>query len=325
MTINHLLDLAVLVFKERDLREPAEADRFFAEYGIGNTVEFPASPYERFVYYKELLTRLRASDKQKFASVHKGVPLYFLSWLAFDLHQFEAALHFLDACIEEDKNKAPTEWFQNPAAQFLVLNASVQGAQRTAQMLASRIDQELSRFQGHYGVALARSDFLARFAKPMLMNAAGAVVAGFYAFVLEFDDRAMEITLRSAPHLGSYQPLFLHLFKGGLLLETLLKLSFSHLSAKTLGDILHHQDFKDKVGFNPPSIKIRDPEVPISTLCTDARSATPEAAFLATGRLRNMMGHNLIRDPLPSLPDDYITLARQEINAFLYAVAKLYP
>jgi len=320
MTVNDLLDLAVLTFKERDLQQPQEADRFFGEYGIGNTVEFPASPYERFVYYRDLLMRLRASDPQKFASVHKGTPLYFLSWVAFDLHQFEAALHFLDACIDEDKRKDPTDWFGNPGPQFLMLNAPAQAAQRTAEMLASRMDQELSRFQSQYAVTFARSHFLARFAEPMLKNATGAVVAAFYAFVLEFDDRAVDIALRSAPQLGSYQPLFLHLFKGGLLLETLLKQSFPHLSAKKLGEILQHPDFKAKVGFNPPSIR----EVPISTLCTDARLATPEAAFLATGRLRNMMGHNLIRDSLPNLPEDYIILARQEINAFLYSVAKLY-
>ena len=140
MTVTHLLDLAVLTFRERNLQLAEEADSFFREYGIGNTVDSPASPYERFAYYRDLLTRLRASDAQKFASVHKGIPLYFLSWLAFDLHQFEAALHFLDACIAEDKRKAPTGWFDNPGPQFLMLNSTVQGARRTVEMLAFRID-----------------------------------------------------------------------------------------------------------------------------------------------------------------------------------------
>lgn len=135
MTVNQLLDLAVLTFKERDLQRAADADRFFGEYGIGNTTDFPANPYERFFYYRQLLARLRASDPQKFALVHKGTPLYFLSWLAFDQHQFEAALQFLDASIAEDKRKDPAGWFNNPGPQILMLNASVQAARRTVDMM----------------------------------------------------------------------------------------------------------------------------------------------------------------------------------------------
>jgi hypothetical protein len=321
MTPGQLLDLAVLTFRERNLSRADEADRFFAEYGIGNTIERPASPYERFVYYRELLTRLRASDPDKFASIHKGTPLYFLSWLAFDLHQFEAALHFLDASIDEDKRKDPTGWLANPGSQFLMLNALVQAARRTAETLAARIDRELNRFETHYGVTFERADFLRRFVEPMLRNGTAGIVAAFYAFLLEFDDRVVEVSLRSSPVLGSYQPLLPHLFKGGLLLETLLKQSFPTLAGSTLGGILQDTDFRARVGFNPQAIR----EVPLTTLCTDALSPTPESAFLATGRLRNTMGHNLIRDPLPNLPGAYITLVHQEINAFLYAVTRLYP
>ncbi len=121
--------------------------------------------------------------------------------------------------------------------------------------------------------------------------------------------------------LGSYQPLFLHLFKGGLLLETLLKQSFPHLAALQLGQILRHADFEQRVGFNPGSIRI----VPMTQLCADAAAITPASAFQTTGRLRNTMGHNLILDPLPNLPNDYVTLGTQEVNAFLYAIEKLYP
>jgi hypothetical protein len=321
MTVDQSLDLAVRAFEERNLQEPADADRFFAEFGVGNTDDFPNRPFERFTSYKQLLLSLRDSNPLKFESVHKGTPLYFLSWLAFDQHQFDAALHFLDAAIAEDRRIDSLGWFNYPGPQILMLNASPQAARRTVELLSSRIAQELQRFEKHYGVVFSREDFLRRFAEPLVKSRSDAIVAGFYAFVLEFDDRAMEICLRSAPKLGSYQPLFLHLFKGGLLLETLLKHTFPYLAPLTLGKILRHKDFENRVGFNPGSIR----EVSINTLCADALPATPESAFLTTGRLRNMMGHNLIRDPLATVPEDYITLARQEINAFLYAVFKLYP
>jgi hypothetical protein len=133
--------------------------------------------------------------------------------------------------------------------------------------------------------------------------------------------RTLEVQLRSSPLLGSYQPLFLHLFKGGLLLETLLKDSFPHLAQLQLGDIFQHPDFEQRIGFKPSSIRI----VPITQLCAEAADVTPAAAFQTAGRLRNTMGHNLILAPLPNLPNDYITLVAQEINAFLYAVQRLYP
>ena len=198
LTPKQVADLAVIAFKDRDLQSPAEADAFFIEYGIGNTVDYPANPYERFEYYRTLLSRLQASDPQKFAAVHKGTPLYFLSWLALDLHQFDAALHFIDAAIAEDKRVGP-DWFNNPGSQLLMLNAPVQTARRTIEALASRIDKELNRFGMQYGVKFSLDTFLRQFAEPQLKDGTPAIVAAFYAFVLEFDDRAVEMRLRSAP------------------------------------------------------------------------------------------------------------------------------
>jgi len=319
MTRSQLLDLAVLTFRERDLSQPADADHFFQDYGAGNTAGYPTSPYERFHHYRDLLDRLRASDSNKFHAIHKGTPLYYLSWLAFDLHQFESALHFLDAAIQEDKRNAGSTWFDLPGPQFLMLNAPVQVARRTVEMLSLRVSDELNRFSDQYSVSFSRD--LRRFAEPLLKDDRFAIIGAFYAFLLEFDDRFVEVQLRSSSLLGSYQPLYLHLFKGGILLETLLKHTFPSLSTSTLGEIFQHDEFYNRVGVRPSSIR----RVSIEQLCAEATGTTAECAFQATGRLRNTMGHNLILDPLPNLPDDYVTLARREIDAFLYAVVKLYP
>jgi hypothetical protein len=199
LTAAQLLDLAAVAFKERDLGRPEDANRFFHEYGVGNTVETPVNPHERFSYYRDLLARLHSVDPAKFAAIHKGTPLYFLSWLAFDLHQFEGALHFLDASIEEDRRIAPDSWFDNPGPQILMLNAPVQAARRTVEMLALRVDQELNRFQSQYGVSFPREEFLRRFAGPMLRGGKASIIAAFYAFLPEFDDRSLEVQLAEFP------------------------------------------------------------------------------------------------------------------------------
>jgi hypothetical protein len=321
MTPNQLLDFATVEFVRRDLTQAGDADRFFGEFGIGNIAEHPVTPHERFEYYRDLLVRLRASDRRKFEEIHKGTPLYFLAWLAFDLHRFESALQFLDASIEEDKRKDHAAWHTKPGAQFVLLNTPVQAARRTAEMLRARVEMELDRFQRQYAIRFTLDDFLRRFAEPTLLNGRFGIVAAFYVFLLEFDDRIVEIGLRSSAVLGSYQPLFLHLFKGGILLETLLKYTFPHRLHDQLGTILQGPEFKNAVGFNPPSIRI----VPLPQLCADAVSSTPEAAFQAAGRLRNTTGHNLILEPLPTLPADYISLVHQELNAFLFAITRLFP
>jgi hypothetical protein len=204
----------------------------------------------------------------------------------------------------------------------VLLNAPVQAARRTVEALARRVDVELARFSTQYDKAFSRTDFLQRFARPALMEGKIELVAAFYAFLLELDDRTIEVQLRSSQQLGSYQPLFLHLFKGGLLLETLLKDAFPQHSDLQLGNILQHADFRDRIGFNPPPL---GREITVAQMCSDALSGDPESAFQATGRVRNTMGHNLILEPLPRIPDDYVNLARQTINAYLFAVLKLYP
>ena len=168
MTETELMEAALLAYAQRDFQRADEADEFFGVYGVGNTVEFPVAPDLRFRYYRELLARMLRSDQSKFIRMHKGTPLYFLAWLAFDLHQFESALHYLDAAIAEDQRKDPSGWFDNPGAQFLMLNAPVQAARRTVEILAARLDAELQRFEARFGLSLKRKDFLDRFAEPIL-------------------------------------------------------------------------------------------------------------------------------------------------------------
>jgi hypothetical protein len=57
---------------------------------------------------------LREADAVKYRQIHKGIPFYFMSWLAFDLRNYEKALFYIDAGISEDVRKNPKGWQENP-------------------------------------------------------------------------------------------------------------------------------------------------------------------------------------------------------------------
>jgi hypothetical protein len=90
--------LVELALQHFDHLELAQGDIFFSTFGPGNIINATNKPHERFNDYEELLRLLRQRNQQKYEQIHKGTPFFFLSWLAFDLRNFEKALYYLAVC-----------------------------------------------------------------------------------------------------------------------------------------------------------------------------------------------------------------------------------
>jgi hypothetical protein len=105
-----LVEYFLSVFLATDFNDPAAGDWFFGLFAPGNSQYFAERPFERFSDYEEILQRLRAADPQRYQRIHKGTPLYFMSWLAFDLGNYEKALFYIDSAISEDVRKDPLGW-----------------------------------------------------------------------------------------------------------------------------------------------------------------------------------------------------------------------
>src|SRR5450759_3226669 len=121
-----LADRALECFAKTDFSDPAVGDTFFRTFGIGNTIERPESPFERFCYYENLLVRLMNADDAKYREMHTGTAFGYLSWLAFDMRNYQKALFYMDTGIAEDVRKHkdtsnPTGWLGNPGPRFLML------------------------------------------------------------------------------------------------------------------------------------------------------------------------------------------------------------
>lgn len=131
-------------------------------------------------------------------------------------------------------------------------------------------------------------------------------------YLLDFDDRHKELRLRSKRG-GSIAPLIIHLFKGALICESLLK----HLypNTKSLGEIFHKATFrKDFVNLCNISISANSLQEIIDGIADDSQFT----AFTTMAKIRNTTGHNLVRDDVFKNPAQYEKLFHQEINALLY-------
>jgi len=315
-----LVNFIVQQFKSQAFITPDDANAFFGTFGVGYTTSVVDRPLERFQDYEELLRLLWQADKTKYAAMHKGTPFYFLGWLAFDLERYETALHYLDAAIAEDVRNYPDLWTMMPGATFINLkdDETLVGS-RTVACLRKRLAAEISRFNSVSGQKPLQLDaFLDALKARFTMNtSAYAIVSGLYVFVYEFTQRWHELMLRSGVCGGGSLPFLLHLFKGGLVFESILKYYYpndvSGAPHRSLGPILQLQAFRDNFGLAAPIVA--KAETLGEIVAQDADDVA--GAFATTGRLRNTTGHNLVWDDTLGEPAVYRRLFRQEMRAIL--------
>jgi hypothetical protein len=310
------------VYHQLEINGPQDGDWFFETFGPGNIAYRIDRPYERFSDYEELLQILEQDDPDKYHTIHKGTPFYFLSWTAFDLRNFEKSLFYIDAAISEDVRKLPDDWINQPGSAFLTLQEpQIQVARRTIENVRQHLDQELNRFNNISGLPpLSIQSFVDRFVRVLVLEqdiTKRTIVSAFYVFLLEFFDRYSELRMRSTFG-GSILPFVIHLFKGGLIFESLLKHLYHDPSQprRTLGFIFNSPAFQnDFLGQIPTGSST------LQEIVDGIQGNSIQSAFTATSRLRNTTGHNLVWDDVFSNRDTYESLFYQEMNAILYLIS----
>lgn len=216
--------LVELALQHFDYLELAQGDEFFSTFGPGNIVNATNKPHERFNDYEELLRLLRQRNQQKYEQIHKGTPFFFLSWLAFDLRNFEKALYYLDAGISEDVKNAGTDWINLPGAQILKLTNHQNVAGRVIYIIKESLELEITRFNQISGLSpITITDFIDKFVSILIQDAqTRTIISALYIFLLEKTERLIELDLRSTEG-SSLGPIISHLFSGGLIFESIKK------------------------------------------------------------------------------------------------------
>lgn len=318
---------ARLTFQQLKIVNPDTGNRFFEAIGPGMPIYQVSQPYERFYDYEQLLNLLYSDDLIKYRKLHKGTPFFFLGWAAFDMQNYTKAVYYLDNAISEDMRSFPDKWEGTEGTNALKLFLNEHSPVfRVVKNLRDVLEAEIKRYNGDTKNTLTIEGFVQKFVISVLKvkknRSARSIVTALYTFVFEFQDRYKEVKLRSGFG-GSIEPVLIHLFKGGLLFESLLKQLYPNQDngkpTKTLGDIFGTTNFK-----NDFLQTVNQKSFALKTILNDIKNNDLQTAFNTAARIRNTTGHNLVWDDIFDQPNNYKKLYDQTMNAIFFIVTKKY-
>jgi hypothetical protein len=295
------------------LAAAGRADAFFNSLRI--PVFFGNSPAVQIRLWERVLAILREADERRYAILHKGTPFYFLGVASYIAEDFERALYYLDCALSEDLRLHAERWHLIPSGMFVRLD-SLPANQFGRQLVHDALGRltELAKSL----VAVGADPLTLELFRSRLVNRAmqsqpelRSVVTALLSFVLELQPRRTQLTL--APAGGSGEPFFLHLFKGGLLFETLLKssprgkvLCAAHPKA-TLNTLLTDSTLTSMLGHSGSVQGLNAPTFDdlLARVGADetAGKGFPIRALQAAWGVRNSTGHNVAWPNRPTVEE----------------------
>lgn len=280
------------------IRSWEEADRFFDSLEFVHLLH-SGSPGNALLLGIESLEHCQRVAPDAYQAIHKGSPFYWLGMAAFLVHDYETAVFFFDAGVAEDLRKGNDPVNNStPGFRFVQIEGDndQQAALQLVRLLQAKVEASINDYNARPGrpaivtpldLQAIRQRFLRRSLQPggeQLRTLATA----FISFFLEWEHVSRLAKLR--PAAGSSEPMFIHLFKGCLLFESLLKNKPSgRPRGSTLGPIL--QELQVSLGI-PNDIRTSGTLPEIIQGLAGADDSLPTALEF-TARARNTIGHDL--------------------------------
>lgn len=312
------------------IESAAASDNFFEKYGVGNDLTNINRPYERFHAYELLLEILSSHNRIRYEHIHKGTPFYFMGWTAFQTENYEKGIYYFDQAIAEDIRKSEsadiTVIRNNPAVKSLLLDPQNLPGIVVALELRREMDDAFSRFNQGSGLAMDANSFVSGFvigSGNYLDSTFRTIVTSIYSFILEYHTLVTSLQLRSIGG-GSLEPFFLHLFKGCLLLESILKLRCPR-NITTLYPAISHLNSRLQLNMSDLRGGTLDEVVQHVKTLRGRRENFQNLSFAAAYGVRNTTGHNLMwSDIFGNNSATYQNFFSLIMNAILWAVYKLW-
>lgn len=311
------------------VNDPGAANAFFGQFSyVGELISgnYSAS----FDEGCRLLRLCQQLAPEEYKKIHKGTPFYWLGTAAFLKYDYETAVFFYDAAVTEDlRINANPDTNSTPSLRFIQIEADPveQAARSLVQDTHCRLEIALGNYNRLPGrlanvaplqLSEVRGCFLKR---AVLPGGEGlrTLATAFISFLLEWDYLSALTVLRPAE--GTTEPFFIHLFKGCLLFESLLKANPKRLpSGRTLGEVL--RNLSSDLG-TPNNINIGGTDFPAILATLPNAGDSVSVAVEYAGKIRNTVGHNLgWKAHLDT--SNYDSLAGKVASACLHAIACLY-
>ena len=281
-------------------------------------------------YLLKLLHKCKSIDSLSYKEIHKGNPYYFLGIASYMMNDFETATFFIDSSVSEDlRYGADAINNPKPSTRFLCLEGDKDD--QAAKQLTQFTERKVQRALNHYNSMIGRPSHISdltipdlrdKFLFPSLSpkNPSGwrTLATAFISFFIEWDFRNEFFELR--PGEGTSEPFYLHLFKGCVLFESLLKENPKKKpTGNTLGRVLG--DLYQELGLRSiPKISAT-----FKDILRDIPSADNnlETAICFSGKVRNTTGHRLSWDQHIN-QSDYKRLFEMIASSSLHTIACLY-
>ncbi len=284
---------------------PDDADIFFSsfdyldELNAGNAARARSQALE-------LLNTCRRLDHDAYMKIARGTPYYWLGYASYLLEDYESAVFFFDASASEDiRFGGNPQRDARPSFHFMLLEGAKpnQAAQPLVKAAQDRVEEVIRYYNGladnHCSLTpLTIEGLREHFLCPALDPSHGSwrsLATSFISFFLEWDYRnsLLDVLLE----LGTIEPFFMHLFKGCVLFESLLKENPTikiPSSAETLSQVL--PCVTQHMGLSPvPSIRESNFSNVLNLLTAELQTPplSLSKAIELTGKTRNTLGHNL--------------------------------
>ena len=272
-----------------------------------------------------LLENFRKSSPAAFPNEHKGSPFYVMGYAAFASHDYPTASLLFDAAVAEDIRRfGPTA--DKPALLFIRLEDKDQEvlASQIIREIITSVEELINDYNPRRGAKQITIDELrTHFIKPILSSPDDhkrTLITAFISFIAEWKYRARLIDIIER---GSREPFFLHIYRGCLLFESLVKEKLTAplpTNRNTLGSALQQMYHQLQIPANL-SLQCSDFDAEVSSLT----AAMPVVdAVQMTGKVRNTLGHDLAW-PSTSLNQATYNLTVKNIAAAcIHAISMLY-
>lgn len=310
---------------------PEEANNFFNSF-LGALPEIEQRNYSGALSRGRafLMHYCLSTDANAYRTIHKGAAFYWLGTFAFLANDYESATFFYDAAISEDIRAGNNPAIDlTPASGFIVLQNEPANhiAIPLINLAQDRVQELIDNYNARPGArAITLNDIRERFLRPAISPGGArwrSLATAFISFCLEWDYRNELFDLR--PGSGTAEPFFLHLFKGCVLFESLLKGNPTQSPAvrsRTLSQVLNdlHTPLGISFGLN---ISATHFNTILASLPGVVENAPIETAIQFTGRIRNTVGHDL-GWVVNVDKHQYHRLFRMVSSSCLHAIACLY-